>query len=91
VTFSDGYRMRLTPAFAPYVLNRIDQHLVGVLFGTMVRSANVAPPICQNCGLSMKRLGTLPKIGLFPRLYIYLCRPCRAMMSVEPKVITAAA
>jgi hypothetical protein len=43
------------------------------------------PPCCELCGGATASLGKLPPIGARPLVYVYKCKPCNRISSVESR------
>lgn len=52
--------------------------------GSIERTANAMPPICEKCRGSLAFVGKLPGIRLLPLLQVYKCTPCNHVITVLP-------
>jgi hypothetical protein len=43
------------------------------------------PPRCDICGVVTARIGTLPRIGFRPLVYVYKCDACKQIAAIEPE------
>jgi hypothetical protein len=71
-------------------------HSTVTLFGASLVASAIAdmpmhskeagtPPRCEICGVGTARIGKLPRIGLWPLVYVYKCSACNQITSVEPE------